>query len=224
MKVASSTLVVLSTLTWAASHATGQTETNAPAANTAPSPALQGASNPWSFAGSVYTYIVPDSREYVQPTFSADRDWLHLEVRYNYENLNTGSLWLGYNLSGGEKLTWELTPMLGGVFGNTTGPAPGYKGSLSWWKLELSSEGEYVFDVGDESKSFFYNWSELSLAPLDWFRFGLATQRTRLYKSDREIQRGVLAGFHFKKLDCTAYVFNPDESRPTFVLAVALGF
>ena len=38
--------------------------------------------------------------------------------------------------------------MLGGVFGETTGVAPGYKGSLSWWKLELYSEGEYVFDTG----------------------------------------------------------------------------
>ena len=39
--------------------------------------------------------------------------------------------------------------MLGGVFGDTTGIAPGYKGSLSWWKLELYSEGEYVFDAGE---------------------------------------------------------------------------
>ena len=34
--------------------------------------------------------------------------------------------------AGGEKLAWEFTPMLGGVFGVTTGIAPGYKGSLSW--------------------------------------------------------------------------------------------
>ena len=97
----------------------------------------------------------------MQPTVTFDRDWLHLEARYNYENLDTGSAWVGYNFSGGEKLAWEFTPMLGGVFGNTTGIAPGYKGSLSWWKLELYSEGEYVFDTGDSSESFFYTWSEL---------------------------------------------------------------
>jgi len=178
----------------------------------------------WSFSASAYTYIVPDSREYVQPTFTADRGWLHLEARYNYENLDTGSVWIGYNFSGGEKLAWELTPMLGGVFGETTGVAPGYKGSLSWWKLELYSEGEYVFDTGNSSESFFYNWSELTLAPLDWFRFGLVTQRTRVYESDREIQRGVLAGFTYKMIDLSTYVFNPDEARPTFVIAVGLTF
>jgi len=93
----------------------------------------------WSFSASVSFYIVPNDQEYVQPTLIADRGWLHLETRYNYENLETGSAWVGYNFSGGEKLEWEFTPMLGGVFGNTTGIAPGYKFSLAYWKFDLSS-------------------------------------------------------------------------------------
>ena len=199
-----------------------QAPTNPPisAATTTPPEADEKA---WSFAVSAYTYFVPDDREYVQPTFTADRDWLHLEARYNYEAVDTGSAWVGYNFSGGEKLEWELTPMIGGVFGDTTGLAPGYKGSLSWLKLELYSEGEYVFDTGSTSDSFFYNWSELTFAPAEWFRFGLVTQRTRLYKTDREIQRGVLAGVSFARGSLTGYVFNPDED-PTFVLAVAVLF
>ncbi len=39
--------------------------------------------------------------------------------------------------------------MVGAVFGNTNGVAPGYKGSLAWRAVELSSEAQYVFDVGD---------------------------------------------------------------------------
>ena len=114
--------------------------------------------------------------------------------------------------------------MLGGVFGDTTGVAPGYQGSLSWWKLELYSEGEYVFDTHDSSESFFYNWSELTLAPVDWLRFGLVTQRTQVYETDHDIQRGLLVGCSFMKLDLTAYVFNPDDSKPTVVVAVAFSF
>jgi len=159
-----------------------------------------------------------------EQTVTADRDWLHLEARYNYEALETGSAWVGYNFGGGEKLSWEFTPMLGGVFGDTTGVAPGYRGSLSWWKLELSSEGEYVFDAGDQSDNFFYTWSELSLAPVDWFRFGLVTQRTRLYKSDRDIERGLLVGFSYKKLDLTTYVFDADGGRPLWVVGVSHSF
>ncbi len=177
----------------------------------------------WSFSVSASAYFVPDDSDYVQPTFTADRGWLHLEARYNYESLETGSAWIGYNFSG-ETLAWELTPILGGVFGETTGIAPGYKGSLTWKTLEFYSEGEYVFDTGDSSDSFFYNWSELTLAPVEWFRFGLVTQRTRVYKTDREIQRGVLAGFSFKNVSLTGHVFNPDDSKPTVVIAAALTF
>ena len=180
--------------------------------------------NAWSFSATAYTYMVPDSENYLQPTFTVDRGWLHLEARYNYEALDTGSAWIGYNFSGGETLAWEITPMLGGVFGDTTGVAPGYKGSLSWWKLELYSEGEQVFDTGESSDSFFYNWSEVTLAPVDWFRFGLVTQRTRAYESDRDIQRGLLVGVNYKKLDVGAYFFNPDDEEPTFVISVGLSF
>ncbi len=208
--------------------ALAQTTTNGPvsaaATNTAPALTKETGEKPWSFSASVYTYVVPDSRDYAQPTVTADRDWLHLEARYNYEALETGSAWLGCNFGGGEKLAWQITPMLGGVFGNTTGIAPGCKGSLSWWKLGLSSESEYVFDTRDSSESFFYNWSELTLAPLDWFRLGAVTQRTRVYHTDREVQRGFLVGLSYKTASLTTYVFNPDESKPTLVLAVALSF
>jgi hypothetical protein len=50
------------------------------------------------------------------------------------------------------------------------------------------------------------------------------TQRTRVYKTDREIQRGVLAGFSFRNLSLTGYVFNPDENKPTFVFGVGVTF
>jgi hypothetical protein len=216
---------ILSALVLFNFQAFGQTTTNTlTTTNSAPQPAELEEHSTWSFSASAYAYIVPDSREYVQPTITADHDWLHLEARYNYENLNTASTWVGYNFSGGQKLAWELTPMLGGVFGNATGIAPGYKGSLSWWKLQLYSEGEYVVDVGNTSESFFYNWSELTLHPLEWFRIGMVTQRTRLYKTDRDIQRGVLAGLTYKRFDLATYVFNPDESEPVVVIAFSVHF
>lgn len=192
--------------------------------NTVPVLTQEAADKAWSFSASTYTYIVPDSQDYAQPTFTADHDGLHLEARYNYEALKTGSAWIGYNVSVGDRLAFEFTPMLGGVFGDTMGIAPGFEGLLSWWKLELSSEGEYVFDTRNSSDSFYYSWSELTLAPLDWFRFGLVAQRTRVYASDRELQRGVLVGFTYHWLEMSAYLFNPDQGNPIYVFAVAFTF
>ena len=187
-------------------------------------PSDDGDEQVWSFSASASYIAPPDDSNYVQPTFTADRGWLHLEARYNYEAVEAGSAWLGYNFSGGTRLAWEITPMIGGVFGDTTGIAPGYKGVLGWWKLELYSEGEYVFDAGSSSDNFFYNWSELTLAPVEHVHFGLVTERTRAYQTDRDIQRGVLAGVSFKRVDVTGYVFDPDDDHSTFVLAVEVTF
>ena len=199
-----------------------QTPTNVPVAAPTTPPAEDEPA--WEFSVAGATYFVPDDSNYLQPTFTADRGWLHLEARYNYEAHETGSAWIGYNFSGGETVTWELTPMIGAVFGATDGIAPGYKGSLGWKKLEFYSEGEYVVDAGESSDSFFYNWSELALAPVESFGFGMVTQRTRVYQTDRDIQRGLLAGYSFKQLGVTGYVFNPDDEKPTFVLSIAITF
>jgi len=58
-----------------------------------------------------------------------------------------GSLWAGYNFSAGQKLVLNITPMLGGVFGRTTGIAPGCEASLTYQKFQLSISSEYVFDT-----------------------------------------------------------------------------
>jgi hypothetical protein len=70
----------------------------------------------WEFSLSTFTYLAQHARDYVNPNLTADRDWLHLEARYNYEELKTGSVWLGWNLSTGTKLEFEVTPMVGGGF------------------------------------------------------------------------------------------------------------
>ena len=187
--------------------------------------AAQDAGNgePWSFSAAAATYILPDEGDYVQPTFTADRGRLHLEGRYNYEALRTGSAWLGYTISGGTRVQWEITPMAGGVFGRINGVAPGYAASLAWWKLDGYSEGEYVFASKAEDR-FAYNWSELAIAPVEWLRVGLVTQRTRAYRADREIQRGPFVNVIYKQLDTAVYVFNPDDAEPTVVLSIGWSF
>jgi len=174
----------------------------------------------WSFSAAVSAYFPPNTGNYLQPTLTADHGWLHLEARYNYEALDTASAWLGYNFSGGDEVEWDFSPMLGGVFGKLSGVAPGYEASLRWRRLELYSEGEYVVDTAESSASFFYNWSELTLSALDWLRIGVVAQHTRVYQTGRDIQRGLLVRFSYRRIELTANVFNPDDSNPTFVIAL----
>jgi len=209
----------------AGGHALAQATTNdavSAATNTTPALTKEADEKAWSFSVSAYTYIVPDSHDYVQPTFTADRGWLHLEARYNYEALDTGSAWIGYNFSGGEKLAWEFTPMLGGVFGDTSGVAPGYEATLKWRWLDLYTEGEHVFSTDGEEGSFFYSWSTMTVSPVKWLQLGLVIQHTKAYETDRDIQRGILVGFSSEHYGIVAHMFNPDDEDPTYVLAATL--
>ena len=194
------------------------------ATNATPIIAQQPPSSDWSYSVAVSGYFPGDSRNYVQPTLSADRDRLHLEARYNYEGLDAGSAWVGYNFSAGEAVQLDFTAMAGVIFGQTHGYAPGYEFTLGWRKLQLYSEAEYVINTGDSSDSFFYTWSDLTLAPAAWFQFGLVIQRTRSYQSELDIQRGFLVRFALKKVDVSAYVLNPDIPKPTYVLAANISF
>jgi hypothetical protein len=190
-------------------------------AQTSDSPAAASA---WSTRVSLATYVLPDDDNYVQPTIAADRDALHLEGRYNYEDRRSISGFVGWNLEAGSSLKLEVTPMIGGVAGNTNGVIPAIEATLSFRRLELYVEGEYVIDSGDSSNRYLYNWSEASLWLTDWLRIGGASQRTRVLRQPRDVQPGVLAGVSIKKIDGTLYVFNPGSSDKYIVAAVSIGF
>jgi hypothetical protein len=200
------------------------TQTLPQTTNTTSSSADAAAAVPWSFSLATSGYLIPDDQSYANPTFTADHRQLHLEARYNYEYQRTASSWIGYNLSFGHKVVLEATPMLGAVFGNTTGIAPGCELALSYRRIELSAQGEYVFNTEDRSASFFYTWDELVFSPTDWLHAGLVAQRTRAYHTPLDVQRGFSAGVAYKRMDFTTYVFNAGWTDPTVVLALSFKF
>ncbi len=189
-------------------------------------PAEPAAEKPpgWEFNASVYGYFPPEDHHYAQPTVLAHRGALHLEARYNYEGPKAASVWVGWNLGAGEKLRLDATLMAGGVFGDTRGVAPGYELTLSYGRFEFYSEGEYVFDVEDSANNFFYNWAQLGYSPLDWLTIGIASQRTRLYQTGLDLQRGFFVGFKYKSVKLNVYVFNPGWETPTVVSSIAVSF
>jgi hypothetical protein len=176
----------------------------------------------WTFSALVDGFFVPGDQGYVDPIFTADHRWLHLEARYNYEDLKTGSLWLGYNVNlNPKKIEITLTPMVGGVFGRTNGIAPGLEASLTYKKLNFWVSNEYVFDTGDPSANYFYTWPQLTYSPVDWLHVGLVAQRTLAIQSDT--QGGFLVGLSGKKMEFTSYILDPGP-KPTVVLELGYNF
>ena len=177
----------------------------------------------WEFAAEGSLYILPD-QTYFNPVISADKNRFHLEARYNSEDLETGSVFTGYNFQKGTEVEVNVTPIIGAVFGNSNGIAPGFLFELNYKKLSLSSEGEYLFSTDEKESNFFYSWSEVSYSPADWFWFGIAGQRTRAYQTDLEVQRGILIGFGFRNFAITGYVMDLGWDDPFGVITLEYSF
>lgn len=191
----------------------------------------------WEFSFSTYTYLAQHERDYANPNFTADYDRLHLEARYNYEALKTGSVWMGYNFPGfciSKDLKVNATPMIGGVFGDITGVAPGYLIEVNYKEtIKASTQGEYFFDAGNKSGNFFYSWSEFSasLPKADCVRAGLVVERTQA-SGNSDVRRGPLVGFKHKykdkekdkDVDLAIHWLAPGSREATFVFAVTAEF
>ena len=63
----------------------------------------------WQFSADANFYLIPDDF-FVLPILRADNNKLHLEARYNYEDRQTFSGWIGYNFKGGNNLEYTITP------------------------------------------------------------------------------------------------------------------
>jgi hypothetical protein len=178
----------------------------------------------WEFSITAYPTSVRGGDNYTSAIATADHGPLRFEGRYNYESVGARSAFVGWTFSGGETITWEVRPLLGGAWGETRAFVPALEASVAWKQLDFYVEAEYVRDSGERSESYFYAWTELGFRPLEWLRVGLAAQRTRAYGGDRDIQRGPFAQATWGPLTVGGFWFNPGSKDQVFVGSIGLAF
>lgn len=178
----------------------------------------------WEFAITAYPTVVRGGENYVSAIAVADRGPLHLEARVNYEAEGARSAFVGWTFSGGEAVTWEVTPIVGGAWGSVDAFVPGVEASVAWRALDLYVEGEYVRDNRQRDDSYWYAWSELGWRPAEWLRLGLAGQRTRAYGGERDFQRGPFVQFTWGPMTIGGYWFNPGADDQVFVGSIGATF
>ena len=182
----------------------------------------QPAGPAWEFALTAYPTVVRDTDDnYTSVIGTADRGSLHLEARYSYEAVHARSAFVGWTFSGGDRLTWEITPLIGGVWGPLDALVPGVELGLGYGRFDFYLEGEYV-DDGDEPYT--YAWSELGFSPRDWLRLGIAAQRTNIFGGERDIQRGPFAQFSWDRFTVGGYWFNPGSDEQVVITSVGVSF
>jgi len=199
----------------------------APSASAAPSEPAAESERPYEVAASLTTFFLPGEDDIISPVVQVDADAIHFEVRYAYEDRDSGSMFAGANWGMGseeEGPRVDATIMAGAVGGKAQGVIPAYRLSLSWSFLAASTEGEYVFGVGDDTSDFFYSWSEALVAPVDWLYAGVAAQRLKPVDSDKTLDVGPLLGVAFDAFYVTVYAMNPGGDDDYAVLSVGVTF
>lgn len=184
----------------------------------------QTAEEPWRYSASISFYDLPEYQDYWNPVVTADQGRVHLEGRYNYMSIDSGSFWAGANFSTGKTWKFDATVMFGIVVGSIQGVGPGFELSLNRSWFSLTSEGQYLFEtqkgVDDTSTS----WTEISGSPASWCRLGLAFQLTNAVVATRSFQRGAVVAFSFKNFEFEVDVLDPDLDDATYILELSTSF
>jgi hypothetical protein len=178
----------------------------------------------WSFAVTAYPTDVRGGENYTSVVAAADRDALHLEARYNYESIGARSAFVGWTFAGGKQVTWSITPLVGGAWGDIRAFIPALEAAAAWGPFDCYVEAEYVRDNADRTGSYTYAWSELGWRPAEWLRVGLAAQRTRAYGGERDYQPGPFGQLTWGPVTLGGYWFNPGAHDQVFVGAVGVKF
>lgn len=179
---------------------------------------------PIAFGATGYYYAMRDEPDFGVGVATLDRGPLHFEARWNYEARDAGSIFAGWKWKGGDEVTWELTPIVGALFGSATGVVPGLEASIAWRAIDFYTEVEYVHDREDADASYWYAWSELGWKPAEWLRVGLVGQRTRVVETGRELQRGVFAQVFVGKATLGVWAFNPDSGQNYTIVSLGVRF
>jgi len=176
----------------------------------------------WELSGNVFYSDPPGSEDRVTPILYADRGPLHLEARYNYEDLETAALFAGWTFPFEGEVEAYVTPMLGAVFGDTDGIAPGLEFDVGWRRIAWYAESEYLFDAHESDDDFYYSWSTLTYGFTEWLDAGLVIERSKLVDTDFSVQRGLAVELTHAPLGFSLYAYNLGSDDSYAVVALEL--
>ncbi|MEJ7767598.1 MAG: hypothetical protein WKF89_07285, partial [Chitinophagaceae bacterium] len=133
-----------------------------------------------------YCFVRNDSYTFMPIVHFRNKNNWYAEARYNYEDTQTFSLFLGKTYSKNAGLTYSITPLVGASVGNFQAVSVGLNLDMGLNNFYFSSQSQYSFSTSVYEHSFLYNWSEIGFQPLPWFYTGLSIQQTRLHKTNVE--------------------------------------
>ncbi|MGV3510041.1 MAG: hypothetical protein ACO1N7_12190 [Sphingobacteriaceae bacterium] len=141
----------------------------------------------------------------------------YAESRYNYEELNTLSLYMGRTFSKESKLSYSISPIAGVVIGQFNGGSVGANISLGYKNFYLYSQPQYTFAVENSANNYIYSWTDITYSPLNWLSLGISLQHTKPNQSEGFLENGFVLEAAYKRFTFPVYVFNPQSKDRSIV-------
>jgi hypothetical protein len=144
----------------------------------------------------------------------------YIEGRFNYEALNTASVYVGKTFEKNGVLNYTITPLAGLVAGNFNGASAGLNLTADYKRLSFNSQSQYTVCAADKTDNFIYSWSDVTFRLNKWLAAGASLQQTNVYQTTGTFEKGILLRAEYKKLSFPLYIFNPATAARYFVLGV----
>jgi hypothetical protein len=143
---------------------------------------------------------------------------MYAELRYNYEDAKTFSVFGGKIISGKSNV-FSVTPMIGFSVGQFTGVSVAANTEADLNKFFISSETQFSIGTKKGISNFLFNWSEIGYTVFPNLFVGLSFQYT-LQDGAGDPEPGLMAGLSFKNFSIPVYVFNPFKKDQFIVLGL----
>jgi hypothetical protein len=150
------------------------------------------------------------------------KNW-YAEARYNYEDAETFSLYLGRAFTGETNtLNYSVVPMLGASMGRWQGISTGLNINIDLNNFFFSSQAQYSRSTSGYGDHFVYDWSEIGYQSLKWLYAGLSVQHTHGRYIGHDVQPGFMIGFTFNRFTIPVYTFEPFNTTRNFIVGVTM--
>ncbi|HTF21564.1 MAG TPA: hypothetical protein VK658_25975 [Chryseolinea sp.] len=168
-----------------------------------------------------YLYLKNRKVETLVPIITYESPHIYVEARYNYEENNTFSIYLGRSVSGKNKCEYSITPMIGFAMGQFSGVAAGANATLAYQNIFFTTQIQYARSFHEVRDDFAFAWTDLTYQPATWIYVGLSTQQTVMPRASTFLsEQGIVVGFSIERWTFPMYYFMPIHEDQYFVLGI----
>ncbi len=174
----------------------------------------QGGAEQYYYMGERQTFTIVPIVYY-----ETSKNW-YIEGRYNYEALNTMSVYAGKTFGKKAAISYSASPVIGAVIGRFNGGSIGVNSEADYKKYFFSSQLQYTFSIKNKTENFLYNWSDFSYRALSNIYAGFSVQQINLYKERCKLEKGFFVKASFNNWAIPLYIFSPSSKERYFVLGL----